>query len=774
MAAAITTAQWENLNPGHGGQIQHVSCDPNHAGWFYLASDMEGFYVSFDYGESWLYKGWETPDGDILQVQAEPGDSNRLYLGHRRGFALSDDFGRSWQQITSIPSEPMGTMAIDPHAPHSIYLAAGWLEEEDVAGPRRVYCSHDRGATWLTSDYQGGVGNRHCFQIAINPTESSEVVLATQTGMYRSSSRGTTWSPVPPPVGATSECRGAAFTPDGDWLYALYVREDGKTGVYVAAEGDGAWMELDPAGAHTRSSTTHHMPKVWEVSTTSEHWLLFGQLPTPNDGLYEGHFTVDDDAVSGTVTQILGFQGREDVSFDIGWNAYNAMCRTNVYYPASWYESAVPPTEQRGVFTAVQQQAFRGDAAGDPNNDSWTVVTCALHETRDGIGFYRTRGTASTWDWEVAGVGSYVVQGQGDNGIVESFDGGRSWTQELRPPGRWPASWPNGEAFGIVPGEPPLLVATVGPGFGGGNWNDPNSEIWYKFLTTTTHPVDPWQVLVTPTERHGLPASRYYSVSPDPNVAGRLYLGSILAGPYLCEDITALIAGVTSSGFRFIGAGGPGTSPVRRIAVDPGDSDTLFVMAMNGTWRGQRSTDGQYQWQLVFPEGESSQGDGGMFVWRHNDQTRVLISTGSADHVLRLSTDLGQSWQPLLTEADAVTLLPPASWYSSDLATLFGGVTAHEEELFCDVHVRRERRKVLGFLRGHLHPDGSVSWSDWTFAFSGDLQRMTPRRGSRFARVWPDETGRDYLWVATNGSGLWRRPIDDRGAESSRVISSRK
>lgn len=47
--------QWENMNPGGGGQIQGVSCDENKPGRIFLNSDVEGNYRSEDYGQSWLY-----------------------------------------------------------------------------------------------------------------------------------------------------------------------------------------------------------------------------------------------------------------------------------------------------------------------------------------------------------------------------------------------------------------------------------------------------------------------------------------------------------------------------------------------------------------------------------------------------------------------------------------------------------------------------------------------------------------------------------------------
>jgi hypothetical protein len=96
------SAQWMNANPGAGGQLQHVVCDPNITGRMYLCSDMEGFYVSDDFGDHWTYKGWEAPFSDIFNVAVEPGNSSRLYLTSPHGLAITDNAGDSWQIVTRI------------------------------------------------------------------------------------------------------------------------------------------------------------------------------------------------------------------------------------------------------------------------------------------------------------------------------------------------------------------------------------------------------------------------------------------------------------------------------------------------------------------------------------------------------------------------------------------------------------------------------------------------------------------------------------------------
>ena len=57
LAVLSADAQWESKNPGAGGQVQDIVCDPNSNERLILASDMEGIYESNDNGENWSHKG---------------------------------------------------------------------------------------------------------------------------------------------------------------------------------------------------------------------------------------------------------------------------------------------------------------------------------------------------------------------------------------------------------------------------------------------------------------------------------------------------------------------------------------------------------------------------------------------------------------------------------------------------------------------------------------------------------------------------------------------
>lgn len=789
-------AGWQNCNPGAGGQVQHVSCDPTVRGRMYLCSDMEGWYVSPDYGDNWIYKGETVPTADTFRVEAEPGNPDRLYLGHARGLSISDDAGATWRDVPELAGMLVGTIAIDPENPATVFVGNSWLEDiqkvtfyqggpDGPDGSRLVYFSHDRGETWQIVPYTDEAGDRHLYTFSFHPRQAGHVVLGSAAGVFFSVDGGDSWRSIATPPGMV-ECRGADLTPDGRFLYAVYIDERGKTAVVAREFPHGAWQMLD-VGDLAASPTTHWRPLISEHSTDTEHWLLLGPLPTPNDGLYEGHFVVVAGNLQGTFRKILDAppqinERHPDSAWriDFGWNRYECMARTYTYYPRSWGDG-------RRVFTMSQQQAFRGNPA-EPYS-GWQCVTSHPVWELDGVRFHRTNGTASTYTYDMAGLGSYVIQGQGDNGIIESYDGGYSWSEDMRPGEPTGNMLSNVEGVGIVPLPAPVVLAGgLGACWGGGDIES-HCELWAKTLLPAARPYTdanapdtpnplqnmPWRLIAHGEAgsemQHGLPNKRIHVITPDPQRPQRVYLGT-QAGIYLIEDIDPLLRRGEGT-FRLISEDGPGVASIRELVVDPAEPDTLYVMGgerkvggavlgRKGVWRGERAGAEDYRWTQLYPEGCAGNGLGDFTAWRHNGRLYLAGSfelyngkPWNGDTELKLSVDGGMTWQNALTLDDAFAVVPPGKWYDRDTMEIqFGGLAGYADKLYCTVHSRRIQQTVA-FLRGTVSPDGVVGWEDWTGAGDGRFWFPYSRRG----KVWADEFGDLYLFQATMGAGLWRRRL---------------
>ncbi len=760
-------AQWLNTNPGAGGQLQHVVCDPNYTGRMYLCSDMEGFYVSDDFGDHWQYKGWESPFSFVFNITVEPGNSERMYLTSSQGMAISDDAGTSWDVVSLFKGVSIATISVNPKDVNQICMAESWLETVigNPQGVGRVFYSNDRGESWQLSQFLDRSSNKNIYSISFYPTEEKDDILVSiSDGIFKTRDY-VSWEKISAPD-RTKACRGSDITPDGKWLYAVYIRDDNNTGVYVKKYDGGEWQELDAAGYLQSCNQTHWRPKIWPNSNDSIHYVLFGTLDAGgtylDNALTEGRFLVKDDKVLGHVNKILSIKDDQE-PFDVGWNAYWSHCRTYDYYPKSWEVPGV----KRGVFTMSQQSTFRGDAA---KTEQWIVNTCHLKSTVNDTRFYTTNGTASTWVWDIAGIENYVVQGMGDNGITESWDNGLSWTQKYAP-----AFW-NVDALGIVEGTTPLILAGRTDGFGGALFEN-KGWLYYREVDVD-NPGWGWTEVIdgkSPSTLKGLnPAlNRIATIQSDPHKPQRVYVGTNDA-LYVTENIFELIKDNPAYYFKDISKSEIGSTLTRRVHVDPNDPDILYLRCWAGTFRIERQDDGAFDFiKLKIDGSDQSLNDGwghngDISVWK-NDTTTYLMLTRNVDPhwELWLSADKGENFTLLLDKDKAFKIRPPGEWFKSQRPVRYGGLCGIDSTLFTSVHIRGDGdglTKGISFLKGTIRPDSSIAWEDFT-GDPGDGGFWFP--AARSGKIWKDESGVPAIYIATMGAGMWKRSL----AETSNAMA---
>ncbi|GAA4335062.1 hypothetical protein [Flaviaesturariibacter amylovorans] len=818
-----TDAQWVNTNPGAGGQIQHLTCHPTIAGRMYFASDVEGFYQSNDFGRSWHYKGQTTPTHNTFIIQGEPHNANRIYGGFQQGFAISDDNARTWRRITlptASPNMSVATIEIDPKDPNIVFVANSWLEDNPPAatynaqsgetepavaknggiiGTRKIWHSRDRGATWTMSYYfpKQSTGDRNVYTISIHPTVPGRVVIANDSALVETTDGGSSWKALPAPAGAIV-CQGGDFSPDGNWLYAVYNRNTPggmRSGLFVRSYPDGDWQEIQPDSSNPLKDLrqTVWRPVVFKKSGAQRHYVLMGGYERGGVvGLYEAEVNLSGKATAGgSIRMALNYRARQDVSFDVGWNAYQNYTRTYCYFPPAWKHT---DNQERGALVMAQQSFFVGDLARLHN---WRISS--THYIRSFrlpdnqlVRMYRTNGTASTVNWDVAGYKNYVAQAQADNALVESYDGGRSWYQNNPP---LPSIQGNCDAVAVALLDTPVVFASTQNGYGGA-LNFGTGVLRFKTLTNLNGPTDRWQELINTTFVNGEPAreadlkglapvnNRIVSIASDPHDPRRLFIacasGSSSTAPhsvsnggvYVCDDIQALIGNPGNPAFYFrnIGTGGPGDRNTRKVVADAHRPGILYARSLSGTHRGERQPDGSYRWYSLRIEGSeagltgSYQSLDDLNTWAGNDSSYLALTRtnpNDGQNELWLSADEGRSFRKILDKALSFRIRRPAGdWYSEDIPVTINGVCGYGKNVFAAVFVRRPGlSKGISYLKGTIRKDGSITWADWTGKFtdinSSDLEFPVIRN----SKIWLDEKKKPFLWTATHGSGSWKREI---------------
>ena len=776
--------QWENLNPGGGGQIQGVTCDPNTPGRMFLNSDVEGSYRSNDYGLTWTYTGKDLVHHMSFITTVEPGNSNRVYTGGLYGVHVSNNGGVNWQEING-PFRGFGvaTLVVDNSNVNNLYVGNSWYIKDNqmtsqktpgeaTTGSRNVWISKDRGATWQTINYETVNGYKQCYTITIDPANNQRIYLGAHSGLYRNTNGGTAFTEISAPTGMTS-CRGFDITPDGQFAYAVFTPDEAVTvaqpNVYVAtvdnASDTWTWTLIasvtTPNGLYYASGVTTYYwkPTVDPRSTPTQHKVIIGCMSSnanSSQGLYEFTGTVSSGVVSGSWAMVFGQSGSNGFNFDMGWNNISPQVRQYTYTPTSWPE--------RKVLLASQQSLYYGDPAL-PNNtaNKYQVLSTAPVGTFGAYQTYRTRGFQSTVNFDGTGYRNYVAQAMADNRILESWDGGLSWTQNSRPGG---ASGQNCDYVDIIPpngSNPALVITAAGGGFGGAN-DAADAAHWGKYLSNPASATDTWVSLESGTS--GLPAanSRTYGSAYNPSDFRNVILAT-QNGLYETFDIYARMAG-TGGTFTVIGPAAGTIFKNGDVWFDPDNGNILYAHTSNTIYKLTRTAIGQPWTTTTITQAGTTMSGGNFYYWKHAGNTYMVYSnTGTAGAGPRIFMSVNEGpFSEILNRAGVLAVNTEpwlTTWTNGEQMDItFSGIAGYQNQIIVGSQVE-DGKHGYTMLRGVIGSNGNVTWQDYSGTFGTPSFMEVARLWDGKVVTHPDANGtaKTYYYAATRGAGLWRREL---------------
>ncbi|AFV00434.2 fibronectin type III domain-containing protein [Simiduia agarivorans] len=771
MAATV----WQPLNPGAGGQVQDVVADPNQANVVYMASDMEGVYKSTNNGESWQITG-NLVNNRVFAVAVTPGNSNKIFVGTLYGLHISTNGSNSYALVPETENKSIASIAFKPGNANHIIAAPGWRDDDDfigkfgetAAGPGQVFVSQNGGSSWQTVTFDSNSStDRNVYSVVFDQSNANTVYLGSNKGVYKSTNGGLNWQRIAGPDDAVRPWnKGIALSPNGQVLYATYaeakpdLRYNTNFLVYATRTSNINWQQVTGG---LEGNRRYWYPEVDPRSTGNSHKVLLGAVKD-RFGLYEGTFNWDN---NGNLTNFYWEKiwDSYDGSWDIGWDyATPPNARFAHYTPVTggW---------ARGVWSTTNQTMYYASHNSGNNSYSWqNKYSTPTSQTVNWYGTewptYKGKGTESTYTYDVAVHENYVIQGQADNGLMESWDGGVSWSNmQHRRGGGFNLSDVQAvdiaDAWGV-----PTVVAQATSGYGGGAHN---GRLWAKRLNTHS-PADQWVELAGgPNAKAGLPKGVLRDVAVSPANPAKVFMFSSNYGMYMVEDIgraldyhdrgetlpvTQIYEGLDNSNDARI---------ARKIAPHPTNEKVVFFSStggVQGVWRGEQQNDGSWTFAQVLA---SSGWDAEVEAWAYNGTVYLMsfakgggpgLTDGNNWQIL-LSTDEGQNWQKIFTPADAMAVRPTSNlvWWNS-VGNRFkftgkGGSAGAGNKIVMSYY-DHDYQLGYGVFLGTIQSNGQVNWQDITddLHFSG----MT---SSRFIK----DAGQMYLYSTTPGAGLWRRSI---------------
>jgi len=388
----------------------------------------------------------------------------------------------------------INVIAVDPSNSNNIYIGAN----------RGLFKSIDRGTTWSRSN--AGLSDLSAVSIAIDPKNPSIVYVGTfESNVYKSTDGGATWNKVA--TGLTTVQR----------IVQVVVDPVNSNNIYVASVDQGIIKSTD-GGVNWSSLNLSSTPVSLQALTIDP-----GNPNTLYAGLSNGLLKSTDGGVS--------------------WNSAAAGLTS-----PSVVQILVSPASSSALYILTQSGISRSTNAGA----NWTPANTGLPSTVVNAIAIDTKNPSTLY------AGSSF-------GLVRSTDGGNSWnnTNLINIPSSAVLS------IAVDPSDSNAIYTGTFIGFlktinGGSIWSQSNA---------------------------GIDALLIVSLSADPIASGTVFAGPT-NGLYKTTD-----GGITWKLTSF-----PLNTEARQVAVSPFDHSIVFAAAFNALYR---STDGGNNWSSVGPGGFS-------------------------------------------------------------------------------------------------------------------------------------------------------------------------
>jgi photosystem II stability/assembly factor-like uncharacterized protein len=359
--------------------------------------------------------------GRINCIRFDPTNSNIIYAGAPSGgLWKSVNGGASWTtQTDQLPVIGVTDIAIDPANTQILYLGTGDDDHSDTHSIG-VLKSTDGGVSWNTTGLNWTVDQlARIGRVIVNPNNTSLVLAASKTGIYRTIDAGATWTKV-----QTGSFRDMEFKPgDPDIIYACTPNE-----FYRSVDGGASWTKissgLPPSTGPGRLviGTTPADPEyVYVLAYGSSIGQFYGLYRSKDSGI---SFT---EQSNSSLNPIGKGQGTYDLAIAVSPINKNEVIIGGVLLSRSTDGGVSWVRNDGNNYVDVHDLAFL------PGSNTYFACTDgSIFITYDsGINWAKTCTgiqVAQVYRFSAAVTGSRIISGRQDNG-TKHFDG-NNWISE--------------------------------------------------------------------------------------------------------------------------------------------------------------------------------------------------------------------------------------------------------------------------------------------------------------------------------------------------------
>jgi photosystem II stability/assembly factor-like uncharacterized protein len=213
-----------------------------------------GIFSSSDAGVTWQHRGWREY---IRTFYTESGPDGTLWSACGNGVLRSTDGGDSWRVTTGWDVTEVLKVKADPSNSRRVYATTAY----------GLITSTDRGETWRYR--MQGVARRFTSDVCIDRKNPKNLLLATELGVFRSTSAGERWEPTG--LSAT-DTRTIIQHPSHPRVF------------WAGTEDEGMWQSLDGGRTWKKSNVGIDHLTVYAIAIEQPEGPLY--IGTHGGGVY--------------------------------------------------------------------------------------------------------------------------------------------------------------------------------------------------------------------------------------------------------------------------------------------------------------------------------------------------------------------------------------------------------------------------------------------------------------------------------------------------------